>query len=322
MKILIIKPSSFGDIVQANPAVHALRSSYKDAKIYWLVFEQWEPIVRLFPDVDETIVWNRSGGMKEYLKLIKTVQAMKFDLVIDLQGLFRTALIAKMSDAPIIIGVPGLKEFSWLLVKEVYPERRDANAVLRSLETVRYLTNRPVEPMFNIKVDQQSVILAEKIIGKNVPVVAIVPFARGKAKEWPIQRYKELAERIARENPKAQIVIVGGKNDVSSGWPESAVDLCGKTSLAELAAVLSRCNAVVGNDTGPVHLAAGLNIPTVTIFGGSDINETAPIGAKAVTVARNMSCAPCRGHMKCKEADCLLSISVEEVLEKVKPWIK
>lgn len=133
MKILIIKPSSFGDIIQSDPALVALRDVYPEAEISWLVFDVWSDIIDLFPEVNRKIIWKKDGGLKEYFRVINEIKKEKYDLLIDLQGLLRTAVIARLSGAKEILGVPGLKEMSWFLIKEVNPEKRSENAVLRFL---------------------------------------------------------------------------------------------------------------------------------------------------------------------------------------------
>jgi len=156
MKILIIKPSSFGDIIQANPALTAFRELYPDAQISWLVFDVWADIIDFFPDLNKKIVWKKGGGINEYLRVIREVRKQNFDLVIDLQGLLRTALIAFLSGARRKLGVPGMKEMSWLLIKEVYPEKRALNAAYRSLEPLKLISGKTFEPKFNIRVDDVS----------------------------------------------------------------------------------------------------------------------------------------------------------------------
>ena len=127
MKILIVKPSSFGDIIQANPVLAALKSTWKDCSVDWLVFKQWKEIVKMFPAVDNIITWDRHGGMKAFSSVLKECNKQKYDLVIDLQGLLRTALLVKMMNAKKKIGVSGMKELSWLLVKEPYKRNKKEN---------------------------------------------------------------------------------------------------------------------------------------------------------------------------------------------------
>ena len=247
MKILIIKPSSFGDIIQANPVLPALKQTYPDAKIYWLVFKAWAKTLDMFPDVAGKIAWDRQAGIKEYFRVLSEVRKEKFDLVIDLQGLARTALIARFSNATEIVGVPGLKELSWFCITEAFPESARINATKRNLETVRYLTGKTFEPVFNIKVPQASVNEARELLAKNgvqnkEEFIVFIPAARGEAKTWPAGYYDELAAKI--QNKK--IVILGAEGDGKLLKNKKIIDLSGKTDIKTLAGVLSLSKAVVG----------------------------------------------------------------------------
>ena len=327
MKILIIKPSSFGDIIQANPALTALRELYPDAEITWLIFDVWADILDFFPDLNKKIVWKKSGGISEYRRVISEVRQEKFDLVIDLQGLLRTALIAFLSGAPRKLGVPGMKEMSWVLVKETYPEKRALNAAYRSLEPLRFISRKAFEPKFNIKIDNVTAAVVDAILKKeNILVsdklVAIVPSARGRAKQWPVEYFRKLISLLVSGSKNLRIVILGGKNTLGLYPGIGVIDLSGKTTLKNLAAILKKCSLVIGLDTGPVHLAAAMDVPSVVLFGGSDARETAPISKNAVIIKKDFKCSPCRGRMSCRDADCLRAISPEEVFEAAKKWIK
>ena len=327
MKILIIKPSSFGDIIQSAPVAAALSRSYPGVEIKWLVFKDWEEAIGLFPDVSGRIVWDRRAGISEYFRVISEVRKERFDAVIDLQGLMRTAVIARFSDATKVIGVPGMKELSWLFGQEVFPESRNMNAVKRNLETVRYLTGKTFEPVFNLRVPVSAIETARKMleqngIGQNDKMIAFVPRARGEAKTWPQGYYDELAAMIQKNN-YVKIVALGAAGDGEKLNNPEIIDLTGRTSILTLAAVLSMSGAAVGGDTGPVHLAAALGVPTVAIFGGSDIGETAPINPGVTLISKHLECSPCRTRPSCKDYPCLTGIKPEEVFDAIlKIWKK
>ncbi len=328
MKILIIKPSSFGDIVQANPTLVALKKAYPNAACTWLVFDKWADILSLFPDVAKTIVWNREGGLKEYARVLKAIRSEKFDLAVDLQGLARTAFLTAFSKARTRIGVPGMKEFSWLLVKEVFPESKTLNAALRSLETVRFLTGIPGEPAFNVIVSSAQYYKAkETLLGDGIKstdkLIGIVPFARGKAKEWPLGHYKELIETALSSSKDLKVLVFGDNKTQRNAFMEHSriINLSGRTSLSDLGAYMRLCRVIIGGDTGPVHLASSLGIPVVTIFGGSDVGETAPIARNAKILKKEFDCSPCRSRPACKDFPCLKAITPKEVHEAMARYL-
>lgn len=353
MNVLIIKPSSFGDVVQADPTAVVLKRLAPDCRISWLVFDRWADIVNLFADVDETIVWRRGGGLLEYLRVILAVRRRKFDLVIDLQGLMRSALIARLSGAKTVVGVPGMKEASWFFVREAAPAWRSFNAVWRSLETLRHagipgactetgdirgIDMQDLRTIFRITVPdaarrQAAALLSAEGISDTDVVVGIVPSARGRGKQWPSASYARLIETLRHEHPSLKFVLLDSAASTLR-FPAHAgiVDMGGMLTLHQLAAVLARCRVVVGGDTGPVHLAAALGVPVVVLFGGSDVSETAPVSPAATILKKEFSCSPCRGKTPCltrasrkkqdRQYPCLDAITPSEAADAVTKWIQ
>ncbi|MCX5779121.1 MAG: glycosyltransferase family 9 protein [Elusimicrobia bacterium] len=352
MNILIIKPSSMGDIIQANPTAVAIKKIFPDSRVSWLVFDMWSAIPALFPDVDEIIVWRRKGGIREYLRVIREVRKKSFDIVIDLQGLLRSAVIARFSGAPTVIGVPGMKEGSWMLVKESAPAWRSFNAVWRSLETVRHaaapggistiddvgvVDMNDLRKIFHIEVpvtaqEEVASLLRERGIGSSDAVIGIVPTARGKAKQWPSSSYVALIEMLQKKHVHVKIVLLdSAATALTYPLSNAVIDLGGVLTLHQLAAVLRRCSVVVGGDTGPMHLAAALGMPVVMMFGGSDVAETAPLSPLATILNKEFPCSPCRGAADCRvkgkkskkkeHYPCLEAITPREVFEAIEKWI-
>src|SRR3989339_384262 len=318
MKILIIKPSSFGDIIQANPVLRGLRNEYPDAEISWLVFDAWAQVPALFPDLDKIIFWKRGGGLDEFLRVLKAVRKERFDIVIDLQGLFRTALAAALSGGKKIIGAPGMKEFSGWFVEEIYPEKKKLNAVRRSLEVIRYLTGKEPSVEFSVKPHEKDretalQLLSAAGIHPGRKIIGLIPSARGPAKQWPRQQLLKLIEMSLDYSKNFVFVVLGSKGDSIKYNDPRVVDLCGKTTISELAAVLQLCRGVLGPDTGPVHLASALGISVAVIFGGSDVNETAPINGNPLIIRKDFPCSPCRSRPSCRDYKCLAEIKPQEV---------
>jgi len=323
MKILIVKPSSFGDIIQANPILQAIKSKWKDSLIDWLVFTQWKQVVELFPNINNIKCWDRKGGIKAFFEVLKECNKENYDLVIDLQGLLRTAIFCKLLKAKQKIGVSGMKELSWLFLKEPYKRNKDENAVIRNLNSLSYITKENYVPCFKIKTDNSlNDTLYKYGITNNDNIIAFVPFARGKTKTWNPNNYVSLAKKIKVVNKNIRIVVLGSQKDYGKISTDDIIDLCGKTDIKELAQILSVCKLAIGADTGAMHLANAIGIKNVFIFGGSDIKETAPYGDNAKVITANLSCSPCRGNCKFDKEKCLEQIKPDEVFESVNEWIK
>ncbi|MDR3244488.1 MAG: glycosyltransferase family 9 protein [Elusimicrobiota bacterium] len=279
-KILIIKPSSFGDIIQALPCANALKQIYPDCRITWVVFKHWSAILKLCPDIDEIIEWDRKGGISAFVKTLKFIRKTNFDLIIDLQGLLRSAFLARFAKGKLKIGMPGMREGSGILIKEAYPESAKINASLRNLEPVRFISGKSFKPRVNIEINSSLSAFANLLLSKNKiskKFISLIPFARGKGKDWSVENYISLISLINKKYPKTDIVVLGLQKDYGRFLANNKViDLCGQTDLLLLAAILSKSQAAIGADTGSMHLACVLNIPSVFIFGNSDIIETSP----------------------------------------------
>ena len=323
MKVLIIKPSSFGDIIQANPVISAIKKQWTNVQIDWLVFDKFKPVVELFEDITNIKIWERDGGIKAFFKALKECNKEKYDLVIDLQGLLRTALFAFLLKAKKKIGVSGMKELSWLLIKQPYKRNKKENAVIRNLNSLSYVTGSKYPVNFEIKKSLISdEFLKDKGIEKQYKLIAFIPFARGKTKNWDIKYYNELAKMIFDKYSDIKIIVLGSEKDFGKIKNNNVIDLCGKTNITELAQVVNKCLLTIGADTGPMHLANALGIRNIFIFGGSDINETSPYGDNSKVLSSYLPCSPCRGKCIYDTEKCLEQIKPQDVFENIQQWIK
>ena len=244
-------------------------------------------------------------------------------MVIDLQGLLRTSVFCCLLKAKQKIGVSGMKELSWLFLKEPYKRNKNENAVVRNLNSLSYITKEKYVPCFNINVDKSLKNVTYKYgITENDKIVAFIPFSRGATKTWNSDNYTALADMIKSFNNRVKIIILGSQKDYAKIKTDNIIDLCGKTDIKELAQILSVCELAIGADTGAMHLANAIGIKNIFIFGGSDIKETAPYGENSKVITANLSCSPCRGKCKFNKEKCLEQIKPNDVFESVKEWIK
>lgn len=195
------------------------------------------------------------------------------------------------------------------------------------MEVVKYISGRIFAPKFNIRLDDATVSVTEKILRKeNVSsqnkLVAIIPAARGRAKQWPVDNFKKLIDLISAGFKDVKVIILGSKETESLYRGLNVLDFSGKTTIKGLAALLKRCSLLVGLDTGPSHLGAALGIPTIMLFGGSDVNETSPVSKNALIIKKDFDCSPCRGRLRCRDVDCMKAIKPEEVFKEAEKWIK
>ncbi|PTL36000.1 lipopolysaccharide heptosyltransferase I [Candidatus Methylomirabilis limnetica] len=347
-RILIIKPSSIGDVVNALPFLSSLRQRYPDRHIAWLVEEEAAELLLGHPLLDRVIVsgrrrWGRevrtpfrgAKVLREMTALIADLRQGRYDLVVDLQGLLKSALTVVCTGARYRVGLAGGREGSDRALTHVVPlPPGPLHAVDRYLEAARFLGADPLSKAFVFPSRPEDgaraeALLAEAAVTPNNPVIALNPQARWRTKLWEEERFARVGEVLAQRHG-ARILVIGSSSDlplarrlVSHMNPAPFV-AAGRTDLKVLIALLRRINLLVTVDSGPMHLAAALGTPLVALFGPTDPRLIGPYGgdpptgqAGGVVLRVPLPCSPCSKRRCQIEADrlCMRSISVEEVTE-------
>jgi len=329
-RILIVKPSSLGDIVHALPTLRALRARYPHAHIAWLVKRQWAALLDRAEGLDR--IWPMGDGLRGWLSRVPGLRAERFDLVIDLQGLFRSGAIAGLTGCGRRIGFANGREGSpFFYTDRVSVPTPEMHAVDRYLLIAAAAgASWKGKPEFGLRPqpdDQQEVdaLLGAHGISRGSAWVAFNVSARWPTKRWPAECFGAVAEALQRD-AGVRVVLIGGPDDeaasraVIAHMSVSAVDLTGKTGLSLLPALLSSASVLVTNDSGPMHVAAAVGTPVVALFGPTSPVRTGPYGGGHAVLARaDVPCRPCFDR-RCRNAislECLTRVSPEEVLEAV-----
>jgi len=333
--ILIIKPSSLGDIVLALPALTALHKSFPDAKINWLIRPEFAPLLENHPHLTEIIpfdrrflgkAWFHPGALASLISLIRRLRRARFDAVIDFQGLFRTASLAWLSGCKKRFGIANAREFAHLFYTHKITQTQDCihlvDFYLKIIQNVGAyeLSVQFVLPHHPEAADSVGRLLASYGVTPDNYVV-FVPGSAHKDKCWPIERFGVLADRISSQFGLS-IVAVGTAPE--AGLVERLktlanvplTNLAGQTSLSELIVLLKTAKLVVSNDTGPGHIAAALGTPLVLMFSWSNPARIAPYERSECIVARE----PHSRGLKIKSTDPkhnVDTITVDEVYQKV-----
>lgn len=322
-RVLVVKLSSLGDVLHALPAVAEL-SSRPGVSVEWAVQPQFAPLVERFSCVSR--VWRvpRPSRFSEWLRALRALSRERFDLVIDFQGLLKSAVVARAPKSPRVLGVSFAREGSRFFCSELAgkPGGARRHAVDECFDVLRH-EGVPVPGKASFPIDLPDVDLdsvAPELAGMYGPRVAVAPFSRWESKNWPAERFSE-AIRLLAEKHGARVYLAGGPGDrekaaaiiASSG--AKAANLCGKLSLVESAAVFKLCGVLLTNDSGPMHLAAAVGARCVALFGPTSADRTGPWGPDhAVLRCSPGLCpeAPCRKRV-CPRGDaaCLSSISAE-----------
>ncbi len=324
-KILIIKPSSLGDVVHSLPLLHALKSCFPDASVHWVLARGLEGLLDGHPLIDRLWIINKDGWKKgsrvfdtlrELWMLSKDLRSERYDLVIDLQGLLRSGLIAKLSFAPLIIGFGEAREGSKFLYTYRIKGGRDIHAVDRYLTIAKYLGCAAVNNSFPLIDAPESMITRNKF-GLPDTYAVIVPGARWETKKWPPERFG----KVVRELPVPSLIL-GSSGDIDvaeeivAQSEGRAVSLAGKTSLRELVSIIQHALFMLTNDTGPMHIAAAASVPVYAVFGPTSEQRTGPYGSGHTVFRAPMDCAPCF-RKECDTAACMKEVTAEEVLRKI-----
>ena len=333
--ILIIKPSSLGDIVLALPALSALRRSFPDARISWLIRPEFAPLLKNHPHLTDTILFDRKFLGKAWfhprafaslLLLIRQLRRSKFDVVIDLQGLFRTASLAWLSGCKKRLGMTNARELAHIFYTHKIPQDQHCiHLVDYYLKIIRAVGVSDVGVQFVLPADSAAAdsisgLLARYGISPDSYAV-FVPGSAHTSKCWPIENFAALADKISSRFGLS-IIATGTKPEegVIKRLKELAnapiTNFAGLTNLNELMALLRTARLVVSNDTGPGHIAAALGVPLVMMFSWSNPTRTAPYGRSECIVARE----PFNRGLKIKSTDPkhdIKAITVDEVYQKV-----
>lgn len=336
-RILIIKRSALGDVVHALTVANALRDTYPDAHIAWLVESRFADLLDEHPALDEVITIERFPDrsplrrLLEGLRVGRQLRARRFDWALDLQGLFKSAIFLRLSGARRRIGLQSeRREANHWWCNELAPADNKPHAVYRCLQMARHLGCDVSSPRFDLRASPQAAGWARKTLtdagmDETRPLVGINPGASMPHKQWPACRFAALANML----PDVQWVILGGPGDeplaqgISAQIRERHLVTTGRTDIARLVALIGRLDALVTADTGPMHIAAALRVPTVALFGPTDPERSGPFGDLHRIISHPAQCSQtgrrlrCRRRPLCRNYECIMSITVEEVAEAV-----
>ncbi|NLV92763.1 MAG: glycosyltransferase family 9 protein [Firmicutes bacterium] len=331
--ILIVRMSAIGDVIHALPVARALKKADPTVRITWIVEKLAYDLLTNNPDIDELIFFDRpkftslSGFAQNAPSFTKYLRSKKFDLSLDLQGLFKSAAIVKMAGASTRLGYCNMREMSWLFSRPVCGPHIEGNIIDRYLDVLRELGIEPGPPEWVINVTEEERANAEAAMREaggdpNSPYIVMASGTSWQSKCWPVESYGELVNRILSEYD-VQIVLIGSGGDtpmaqgILSRTEGPVYDLTGKLTLKELAHIHRQSRLFIGGDTGPMHLAVAVGTPVVALFGPTDPRKYGPYGPEHIVVRTEVDCGPCHKRT-CANPRCMESITPEQVFAAVK----
>lgn len=325
-RVCLIKPSSLGDVVHAFPTLLALRELWPMASFSWVINSGLRSLVEGHPAIDDVLLFDRRrismrpSGLSVAARFVQELRKRRFDLVIDLQGLLRSGLMARASGAPYRVGYSEAREGAGAFyTHRVTPSPPETHAVDRLLQLATDLGATPSPPRFQVAMSDQDRTWAKSILARCAsPRLVLNMGARWLTKRWPSEHFASIARRAADERG-ASLVAVGAPEDrplvedlKSRLGDRPVLDLCGATTLPQLAAISAACDVFLSNDTGPLHLAAAAGARVVGIYTCTSPARTGPYGSRARVVQSRVWCAP--SYVKtCARLECLCELSPERV---------
>ncbi|HEY6352585.1 MAG TPA: lipopolysaccharide heptosyltransferase I [Candidatus Angelobacter sp.] len=341
-KILIVRLGAMGDILHALPAVTGIRAALPDATIGWLVEERWtdllaaggnKPVVNLIHAVN-TRRWRsallHSSIMREVLSARKAIRSLHYDVALDFQGAIKSAWFARLTGASRRAGFVNPRETA---ARFFYSEKFsrsgehviEQNHALAAQALKKYLDGKSLKLLPpQLPRDPAAESWADAEIGKlGIASFAIMnPGAGWGAKQWPPERYGQVAQALARHNLKTLVNASRGEEPLAQAVIQASEGHAFTVSctIGQLIALTRRARLFLGGDTGPLHLAAALGIPVVGLFGPTDPARTGPFGTGAVALRHQESKTTFSHHKHPDEG--LLKITVDEVVSAARHLLR
>jgi heptosyltransferase I len=365
-KILLIKLSAVGDVVHTIPVLNKLRRRYPNPQIDWLVTPAIGELLRHHPAITSVIDFRRraapsapwsSSPIASYVRLAAALRATGYDLVIDMHGQLRTAVLALATGAPVRIGfdrprakvwdaspreIPeqarkhawqGAREGSWLAYTNVIPiPTLEMHAVDRYLNIASLLDLEEGAPDFSFPISQQ----ASRRVGglldyhgvANAELIVMAPGTIWETKQWLSGRFAEVARHFLRND--LSVVLIGTDRERAAcakvaELAPGVIDLSGETTLSELAALIRRATICVTNDSGPMHLAVALNRPVVSVFGSTNPTWIGPYRREGAVLQANAPCSPCylRQLSRCTNGhSCMNGVDADAVIDRIEATLQ
>jgi lipopolysaccharide heptosyltransferase I len=309
-RILVVKLSSLGDLFHALPAVHALKTGLH-ATIDWVTQSEYVELVQCFTDVDRVIPFHRGDWLRHICGDLRDLRASRYDLIVDFQGILKSAWVARLARGARRIGPSFQREGASLLYSDVAgPRNKERHAVDENLDVIRFLQLPLGSPAFPIAFPLQ-------LVSEPFPRVALIPFSRWPSKNWPVASFVELGREL-HERMDASLFILGTGAEAAACARLAAelkgrvVNLAGKTVLPQLGGILREMDLVIANDSGPMHMAAAVGASVLALFGPTDALRTGPYGREHRVLKSKLKCQPCFSK-KCAFHDnsCLTAVTPE-----------
>ncbi|MBS0191715.1 MAG: glycosyltransferase family 9 protein [Phycisphaerales bacterium] len=331
-RILIIRPSALGDVCRTVPALASLRARFPGATIDWLVQDAFADAIRHHPALSGVVEFRRrelgralrSGRSAPLREFLRSLRDRNYELVYDLQGLFRSGFFAWATKAPRRVGLANARELGWLGLSERYHVPMEMHSVDRMLEVIQRSGVPVVKDMqLFAPPDAVSRLALDGEIAK-FRFAILSPTSRWAAKRWPQARFAAIARSLLELNFE-RVVLVGAPDEreqcaelinLSEVEPR-IVDRIGRTSIADLMALTQASSLVIANDSAVLHMAVGFGRPLIALYGPTDVSRVGPY-QRSKDVLQHLHPGESPSHKDSSGSAFMERISISEVLDRVR----
>jgi lipopolysaccharide heptosyltransferase II len=329
-RILVIRPGAMGDILVSTPLLANLKAAFPRGHIAFLVGSRFVPVLKANPYLDEVVVFDKNalgrlwtpGRMRNEMKFIAEVRDRRFDIVFDLLGNLRSAILSLWSGSRIRVG------YNYRVRKFFYNRtviaRNPQYVVEFNLDSLRRVGIPIVSSGIHLPVDDADVSfaagwLSEKGLDGEAPLIGLFPGGGWQSKRWPEEHFSKLGDMLVR-HLGATVLIMGGPMEehsvsrIASKMSSTPLRVRG-LPLSRFAGLVSRLDLFVSNDSGPRYLAVAAGVPSIGLFGPTNGSNATPRDPKHVALTYHGECIGCN-RLFCAEKDCMKGISPERVYEE------
>lgn len=344
-RILIVRPTALGDVSRTVPCLVTLRKAHPDATIDWMVHDAFGAAVRYHPDVRAVIpfargkfssLWHSPAAIRDVWVWLKSLRSVKYDLVVDLQGLLRSGFFTGITGAPKRLGFTNAREGGWLFYNHKHSVDWGLHAVDRMLGLLAaegYEISHDMR-LYTCAQDRawaKSTLMAGDVNPEPNGYFVIAPTAKWLCKCWPVERFAEITRRLLESGKAGSsgVILAAPSEKPVVDKLMSLVGMPGRliapsTKVGEMMALIENASVVVCNDSAPVHIAVGFDRPVVSVFGPTDPRLVGPYRRESSVVqapsAKTMEKFDYRGQ---KDDQTLISqVTIEMVWEKTQEVMK
>lgn len=334
-KVLVRGTNWIGDAVMTLPALASIRKTFPSAEIHMLAKPWVAEVYKLSPDIDRIFLFREPGeheGIFGKMNLASELRKERFDVAIYLQNAIEAAIIGWLARIPVRAGYDS--DCRGFLLTHRVPRTKEIRSVYQVdyyLHLVQSLGCQPVPRGVSLSATGIAEKAERGLRERGLPgapvLVGLAPGAMyGPAKRWFPERFGMVAKELERLF-QARVIIFGSKGDaeaahaVQDAMGGTAVDVVGRTDLSEAIALISRCNIFITNDSGLMHVAGALGVPTLAIYGSTNPVTTPPPGENSVIVRKETPCSPCLKKVCPTDFRCMEDIQASEVIETAKAML-